>query len=52
MVAVASAVVVLAVDVVVVIEAALVAIPSSRSLKLHIIYFENGDRYDNGVYGS
>jgi len=22
--------------------------PSSRSLKLHVKYFENGNRYDNG----
>jgi len=26
--------------------------PSSRSLKLHLKYFENGDRYDDGVNGS
>ena len=26
--------------------------PSSRSLKLHVKYFENGDRYDDGVNGS
>ena len=26
--------------------------PSSRSLKLHIKYYENGDRYDDGVNGS
>jgi len=26
--------------------------PSSRSLILHIKYFENGDRYDDGVNGT
>ena len=26
--------------------------PNSRSLKLHVKYFENGDRYDDGVNGS
>ena len=26
--------------------------PSSRSLKLHVKYFENGDRYDDGFSGS
>ena len=26
--------------------------PSSRSLKLHVKYFEKGDRYDDGVNGS
>jgi len=26
--------------------------PSSRSLKLHVKYFENGDRYDDEVNGS
>ena len=26
--------------------------PSSRSLKLHVKYFENGDKYDDVVNGS